>query len=228
MTSCALAEKQLPRWEIEDIEFTSPSREQPGPSDLLEQARPFMNVGAAPSMGAVQGPKHQVFISYRRCPQGFVAVTFRPEQIARRVADLTDISTSQPVTFEAATTSEWHDIRNVAFKIRPTFEEAKIRITGSIEPSGRVTLYPFESAAATSSPVENLQNRYKELSSRRYMESLTAPERLELQNIEEQLDEFDTHDTDLQRFVGQVDEGYDKLRRGLQDINGILDDLLRR
>jgi hypothetical protein len=59
------------------------------------------------------------------------------------------------------------------------------------------------------------------------MGSLTSDETLELTTIEEQLDELDANDTELQTFIGGIDEGYDKLRRGLREINGILDNLLR-
>ncbi len=222
MSSSTLAEKQLPQWEIEDIASTSPSQKQPGPSDLLEQARPFRNVGGVSSMRAIQSPKPRVFISFA---QGSVGVASRIEKIARLVADSPDISTSQRVTFKPASTSEWHRIPDFALNIRPTSEEATIWVTWSIEPSGRAS---FEPAAVTkSSPAENLQNRYKELSSKRYMDSLTSDERIEIKNIEEQLDELDTHDTDLKTFIDQLDQGYDKLRRGLKEINGILDELLR-
>jgi hypothetical protein len=220
MSSSALAEKQLPRWEIEAIESTSPSQEQRGPSDMLERARPFANLVAASSMGAVQSPKRHVYISFA---QESVGVPFRLEK-----ADSPDISASQLVTFQPASTSEWYEIPDFAFKIRPTSEEAKVWIAWSIEPSGQASSFQFESTVtAKSRPAEALQNRYKELSSKRYMDSLTTDERVELKNIEEQLDELDTQDTDLKTFIGQLDEGYAKLRRGLTEINGILDELLR-
>jgi hypothetical protein len=219
MNSSALAEKQLPRWEIEALGSTSPLREPPGPSEMLERARPLANLIAGSSMGAVQSPKRHVYISFAQES----VVPFRPEK-----ADFPNISASQLVTFQPASSSEWYKMHHFAFKIRPTSEEAKEWVAWSIEPSGQASSFQFDPAGIIrSDPAEALQNRYKELSSKRFVDSLTSDERTELQSIEEQLDDLDTQDTDLRAFVGQIDEGYAKLRRGLTEINGILDELLR-
>jgi hypothetical protein len=225
MNRSSLAEKQLPQWEIEDIESMSPLQDQPGPSGFLVEDRPSINILAA-IMGATQRPKRRVYTHTRSLfPQGSVGVPFRLEKPAKRIADFRDIRTSQHVTLQPSSTSEWHHIPGFVFNTLPTAEP----ISWSIEPSEGLSSFQFEPATeATPTPAEHLQNRYKALSSKRYSGSLTSDEILELNSLEEQLDELDAHDADLQTFIGRIDEGYDRLSRGLREINGILDQLLRR
>ena len=229
MNRSALADKQMPPWELEDIEPTSPSQTQPGPSDLLARAHPYTTTLLASIIGATQNPTLRSYQPTRsQVAQGPVRVPFLLEKPARPAAHIYGTITSQPITLERVSTPGRYGISDFSFNIRSASDEGgELWLVPTTEVLGPSS-FQFEPAAiATSSPAENLQNRYKELSSKRYVESLTSDENLELQHIEEQLDELDRHDTHLQMFAGQIDEGYSKLRRGLTEINSILDELLR-
>ena len=160
MNRSSLAEKQLPWSEIDDMESMSSLQEQPGPSGFLDQRSHLPGVSI---MRAIQRLKPRVFISTRvlAWSQG----SFRLQQSPKSIAD-------------------FRDITEFAFTLRPTSEQGKTWVSWSIEPSEDEARFIEPAAAATSSPAETLQNRYKELSSKRYMDSLTSDERIEIKNIE--------------------------------------------
>src|SRR5207253_3462274 len=137
--------------------------------------------------------------------------------------------------FLKATTSGWRDLGQFQiFQINWEHVQPIPQIQGTtgsrflVIPEGPSS-FPSQSAEAPVQPfasLDTLQKRYKELNSKSYLGQLTPPEKLELEKVEQQLDEIDARDADLTAFTQQIKDGYNKLHRGLTEINRILDELL--
>ncbi len=147
---------------------------------------------------------------------------------------LYDIGDFQFVKISGGLTSGWHDLGEFQINwehVQPVPATQGTTASRFVVISKGPSSFAAEPAAVSSplqpsSQADILQKRYKELNSKDYLGHLTAEEKLELEKLEQQLDDLDTQDADLKAFTTEIDEGYNKLRRGLTDINKILDELL--
>jgi len=236
MSRSALAEKQQPRWAGWAIVPVGPSQERPSPSDVLEQAGHYLKFFTASILSRTQTHKRRLFYRLDHPSaelQGSTEFEFR-WQHTTPMRHLYDIGGPQSVKISGGTTSGRHDLGEFQINwehVQPI--QATVGPTGSryvviSEGPSSFTVEPSEvsSPVQPSTPADILQKRYKELNSTDYLGRLTPEDEVELEKIEQQLDELDAHDPDLKSFTTQINEGYDKLRRGLTEVNRILDELL--
>jgi hypothetical protein len=226
MSESALAEKQQPRWAVSGIEPESPSQERPGPSDVLQQSRQYLKLFTAGVLSGTQTHKRRFFYQLNPSAESQRSTDFKIRW--QHVTYVYDIKTSR------GTTSGWHDLGESQINwehVQPIPETQGATEFRFVEISKGPSSFAIElsdvsSPVQASSPANILQKRYKELNSKDYLGTLTAEDKIERERIEQQLDELDAHDPDLKSFATQIEQGYNKLRRGLTEVNRILDELL--
>jgi hypothetical protein len=228
MSKSALAERQQPRWEVEEIERQSPSQGRQGPYDVLGPSFQQSRV-AGGSLITAQPHKFRFSCELSPSPESQGSVRWG---LVAPTKDLYDIGSFPFVKPTSGTTHGWLDpgefqINWENFQHIPAQGFMDICFLLQSEGPSSFPPHPVPEADESSTALDTLQKRYKELNSKYYLGELTPEEKSELESVQEKLDELDTQDTELTAVTATIDEGYKKLHRGLAEVNQILDELLR-
>ena len=235
MSSLALAEQQQPRWAVPEIEPASPSQERLGPSDVLQQSGQYLKLITVGVPSGTQTHKRRFFYHLSPSAESQRSTNFKfQRQHAAPVNRLYNILVTQFIKISGGTTSGWRDLRELQMNwehVQPILEtqgKTEFRVVEIPKGPSSFATEPsnVSSPIQASSAADILQKRYKDLNSKGYLGTLSAEDKVELERIERQLDELDAHDPNLKSLGTQIDQGYDKLRRGLTEVNRILDELL--
>jgi hypothetical protein len=219
MSKSALAEKQQPQWTVY-MEGASSSRERQGPSDLLEQSGRYLKFPYV--MSGTQSHKRKLFYQLDPSPVSQGSTDFSVTWEHAAAIPLADWFKGF-VKISGNKTPEWHHLGE--FQLDLEYQSLPDIVGNSGGPSS-FTFQRMPPLTEPSVSVETLQRRYKELNSKDYLGDLTEDEKSELAKLEQQLDDLDTNDANLTAFTAQIEQGYSKLRRGLSEVNRILDELL--